>query len=303
MKKSYELFTSSTITSAWAIGVTLLTMSASSLSAADIRASCSGTNLNLSWSQDATNDFYVQVSTNLADPAGWRILTNATLLAGSDYSVTDAISGPNRFYRLKAWEILFNGSSTATFRGYQQTSFPSDYWVITTNGELKTLAGSPRQHIITTNQYDDFELVWEWKTAAGGNSGVIYRALEIYPEPSQSGPEYQILDDAYAPVPANQTSGEVFSLIAPTNKVLMPTGQWNQGRLLVQNNHVEYWLNGQKVVEYELNNPAFNALVAANPHYDPYPLFAKARSGHIVFQLWTPEVSFRNIKVRRLPPE
>jgi len=291
------------ITKLLSIGVVLLTTSASQLSATELRAAGSVTNLVLSWAQNSTNDFYLQVSTNLTVSAGWRIATNPTLLVGNEYTVTVAMTEPQELYRLKAWEILFNGSSTAAFRGYRQTSFPSNYWGISANGELKTVAGSPECYIITTNQYDDFELVWEWKAGPGGNSGVMYRATESYDAPWKSGPEYQIFDDTSYSLPAEQTSASVWGLIGPTNKVLMPTGQWNQSRLLVQNNHVEHWLNDRKVVEYELNSPSFNALVASSAYFNPYTQFAKASAGYIAFQLLTPEVWFRNIKVRRLAPE
>ena len=286
-----------------AFGTVLLTAAASQLSATELRAAGSGTNLVLSWSQDSTNDFYLQISTNLSDSAGWRVATNPPSLVGNEYTTTAAMTGPQGFYRLKAWEILFNGSSTAAFRGYQQTSFPSNDWVVTANGELKTVAGSPEGYIITTNQYDDFELLWEWKTGPGGNSGVMYRDTEFYDAPWKSGPEYQILDDAYYSLPAEQTSGAVWGLIAPTNKILMPTGQWNQSRLLVQSNHVEHWLNDRKVVEYELNSSSFNALVGSSSYFNSYAQFAKARAGHLAFQLLTPEVWFRNIKVRQLASE
>ena len=291
------------ITKLLIFGAVLLTTAASQLSATELRAADSGTNLVLSWAQDSTNDFYLQVSTNLATPAGWRIAANPTPLVGNEYTTMAAVTEPQEFYRLKAWEILFNGTSTAAFRGYRQTSFPSNYWVVTANGELKTVAGSPESYVITVNQYDDFELRWEWKSGPGGNSGVMYRTTELYDAPWKSGPEYQMLDDAYYAVPASQTSGAVWGLIAPTNKVLMPTGQWNQGRLLVQSNHVEHWLNDRKVVEYELNSPSFSALVASSSYFNPYAQFTKARTGYLAFQLSTPEVWFRNIKVRRLASE
>ncbi|HWH72267.1 MAG TPA: DUF1080 domain-containing protein, partial [Candidatus Sulfotelmatobacter sp.] len=208
-----------------------------------------------------------------------------------------------QFYRLKAWEMLFNGTSTDAFRGYRQSTFPSNDWTITTSGELKTVTGSPSGHIITMKQYADFELLREWKTGTSGNSGVLYRATESYDSPWKSAPEYQLLDDAHYSLPGDQSSGAVYKLIAPTNKVPMPTGQWNQCRLLVQGNHVEHWLNGRRIVEYELNSPSFNALVASSSYYNPYSQFAKARQGYIAFQNWTPEIWFRNIKVRTLPAQ
>lgn len=127
---------------------------------------------------------------------------------------------------------------------------------------------------------------------------MMYRVTESYDAPWKSGPEYQIFDDGSSAVPANETSGAAWGLIAPTNKVLKPRGEWNQSRLLVRTNHVEHWLNGRKVAEYELDSTAFKSAVAASS-FQAYSQFAKARTGHIAFQLWVPEVWFRNIKVRR----
>jgi serine/threonine protein kinase len=201
------------------------------------------------------------------------------------------------------WEALFDGTSTAAFRGFRQVDFPSNDWVITAEGELKTVPGTPENYILTTNEYESFELVWEWKTGPGGNSGMIYRAQETYDRPSQSGPEYQLLDDAYASVPPNQTSGAAYGLIPPSaDKMLRLAGEWNEGRLLVQGNHVEHWMNGRKLLEYEFNSPAFTALVSASPRHNSYGRFARETRGHIALQNWTPEVWFRNIRIRPIEP-
>jgi hypothetical protein len=211
------------------------------------------------------------------------------------------ISSPAQFYRLKTWEVLFNGTSLDAFRGYRQTWFPVNDWLITLNSELKTMVGSPAGHIVTTNQFDDFELIWEWKTGSGGNSGVMYRATEYYDQPYKSAPEYQLIDDvAYASSPANQKTGAVYGIISPTNKVSVTPGVWYQCRLIVQGNHVEHWLNGRRIVQYELNSASFNSAVAGSS-FSSYTQFGKARKGFIAIQNWTPEVWFRNIKLRSLP--
>ncbi len=270
--------------------------------AVDLHATRAGENVVMSWSQAGSESYYLEVSTNLNDPSGWSIDTNSIANAGGDCSATMPIGGPSRFYRLQAWEVLFDGTSTSAFRGYRQSGFPSSSWTITSNGELQTVAGSAQGYIITTNLYADFELLWEWKTAAGGNGGVLYRVTEYYDQAHKSGPEYQLIDDPYYAIPANQLLGAVYGLIAPTNRVTVATGQWNQCRLLVQGNHVEHWLNGRRVAQYELNSASFNALVAASA-FSAYSQFAKAPTGYIAFQNWTPEIWYRNIKVRRLPAQ
>jgi len=107
-------------------------------------------------------------------------------------------------------------------------------------------------------------------------------------------------DDASSALPAEQQLGAVYGLIGPTNRVTVSTGQWNQCRLLVRSNHVEHWLNGQRIADLELNSPAFDSLVAASS-FSSYAQFGKARRGFIAFQNWTPEIWYRNIKVRPLP--
>lgn len=304
MKPLRTIIKPAVITRLLICSVALLLASASRLSATELRATNANNLLVLSWSQDSAHEFYLQVSTNLADSTAWDNATNSASLIGTNYSVTTEMAGPQRFYRLKAWEVLFDGTSTASFRGYNQPAFPSKEWVVTAGGELKTVAGSPQGHIITLHQYGDFELKWDWKTAPGGNSGVLYRVTEYYDQPYKSAPEFQLLDDASYSVPANQVTGAVYGLMAPSNRLTVASGQWNQCRLLVQGNHVEHWLNGRRIAQYELNSPAFNALVAASPQFSPYASqFGKASTGFIAFQNWTPETWFRNIKVRSLSPE
>jgi hypothetical protein len=262
-----------------------------------------GTKVVLRWPQAGSNDFYLQFTTNLSTPISWRNATNAVSLVSSNYYTTNDIAGRTQFFRLQAWEVLFDGTSTGAFRADTQTTFPStNLWVITTNSELMTVLSVNPVSIITRTQYADFELVWEWKASTNGNSGVFYRATEG--SLATSGPEYQLLDDAHNSYPnTNQKMGAVYGLIAPTNKVLVPTGEYNQCRLTVQSNRIDHWLNGRRVVEYELNNSPFTNWVAASPLFSPYPGFGKARTGYLGLQHHGEETWYRNIKLRQLPPE
>jgi hypothetical protein len=266
----------------------------------------------LTWPQAATNDFYLQFTTNLSPLVDWRNASDPTT-NGTDLVVADDATASSRFYRLQAWEVLFDGTSTSALRGYQQTNFPAiNRWLVTTNGELRAVA-YPTPHNIGTNdivtraQFSDFELVWEWKASVGGNSGVMYRCTEQNSAATLSGPEYQLLDDTnsnYTGLPANQKMGAIYALFSPTtNKVLVPTGEWNQCRLLVQSNHVEHWLNGRRLISYEINSPAWTNALAAYTNYGNIPGFGQARSGYIAFQGHGEDSWFRNIKVRRLPPQ
>jgi hypothetical protein len=271
----------------------------------------SGSQIVLSWPQTDTNDFYLQVATNLSPSVVW---SNATDPAtnGPNLVITNDATSSSRFYRLQAWEILFDGTSTEAFRGYKQTTFPpTDAWVVTTNRELMAVfsaAGSQfgrTNDLITKTQYGNFELRWEWKTTTNGNSGVVLRVTE----PSgtnnfstQTGPEYQLLDsNASDESIGNRSMGASYGLFAPTtNKVVVPTGQWNDCRLIVQGNHVEHWLNSGKVLEYEINGPGWTQAVANYPGGSLLPGFGETSPAAIAFQQHGQQIWFRSIRIRRL---
>lgn len=197
------------------------------------------------------------------------------------------------------WTQLFDGRSTAAWRGYRMENFPSDCWVVE-RGILKTVPGHEHD-LITREQYQDFELELEWKVEVGANSGIMYHVTEDGPETYYSGPEMQIVDDDNSDDGKNPltAAGSLYDLVAPTNKKLNPAGKWNRARLIVKGSHVEHWLNGAKIVEYELGSPALDAMIAKTKFKD-WKQFAKARTGYLALQNHGGEVSFRNIRIRRL---
>ena len=294
--------------------VAVLVIATNQVSATDVRIVRSGSQVILSWPQAATNDFYLQFAANLSAPIAWSNASDAAT-NGTDLAVTDPTTSLSRFYRLQAWEILFDGTSTAAFRGYKQSTFPrTNVWLITTNKELMAVvvpSGSSirTNDLITTAQYDNFELRWEWKTSTNGNSGVFIRVTEPVGTnnfSAQTGPEYQLLDDpSYSGLPGYQTMGAAFSLFAPTtNKLLVPTGQWNECRLIVQSNHVQHWLNGGTVLEYDINGPGWATAVANYSGGGPLlPGFAQTTPAPIALQHHGQQVWFRNIKIRKLSPQ
>jgi len=199
------------------------------------------------------------------------------------------------------WTVLFNGKNTDKFWAYGQKTFPSDIWVIDGDA-LKTTPGKSVD-IITKDKYKDFELEFEWKVSPGANSGVMYRVAESETEPAwHTGPEMQILDDAKhadGKTPKT-TAGSLYALIAPNDqKKLKPVGEFNSAKITMKNNHVEHWLNGAKVLEYEWGSPEVKALIAKSK-FAPMPKFMAESSGHIVFQHHGDQVWFRNIRVRKL---
>ena len=188
-------------------------------------------------------------------------------------------------------------------RGYRATGFPAGCWTVT-EGTLKTVPskGGKECDIITRRKYRDFELTLEWKVGSGGNSGILYRAAELpRPDPIwHSAPELQILDDSAHPTATPQTlTGSLYDLVAPVDKVVRPIGEWNEAGVVVKGDHVEHWLNGRKVLEYELGSADFKARIAASKFKD-MPRFAVEKEGHIGLQHHGEEAWFRNIRIREL---
>ena len=198
------------------------------------------------------------------------------------------------------WKVLFDGKSTDAWRGFKQDSFPDKVWKIE-DGSIRTIVGGESRDIITKEKYRDFELKLEWKISPGGNSGIIYLVSEDFDQTYQTGPEMQVLDDAkHRDGKDPRTSaGALYGLIAPVNKVLKPVGRWNKVRLLVHNGHVEHWLNGRKVLDYELGSDQLKTLIAVSKFKD-FPRFAENREGHVGLQFHGDEVWYRKIKIRSL---
>lgn len=200
------------------------------------------------------------------------------------------------------WTVLFDGASTSAWRGYNSPRFPGKCWTVTER-TLKTVPSKGETcDIITRRKYRDFELTLEWKVGAGGNSGILYRVAELPPPAPiwHSAPEMQLLDDAAHPTATEKTlTGALYDLVARADAVVKPVGEWNEARILVQGNHVEHWLNGRKVLEYELGSDDLKARIAASKFKD-MPRFAVEKEGYIGLQHHGEEAWFRNIRVREI---
>ena len=200
--------------------------------------------------------------------------------------------------RADGWRLLFDGETTDGWRGYRQDSI-SDGWQAVDGSLARVGQGGD---IISVGQFENFDLLFEWKLEAGGNSGVFFHVTEDAEEVWHTAPEMQVLDDdAHPDGQSSMTSaGSDYALYGRSRDVVKPAGEWNAVRMLVDGSHVEYWLNGVKVVDYELWSQDWQARVAASK-FSAYPEFGQARRGHLAVQDHGDPVFYRNIKIRELP--
>jgi Domain of Unknown Function (DUF1080) len=199
------------------------------------------------------------------------------------------------------WKLLFDGVSTKGWRKFKGKSVP-DKWHVE-KGTLTFLPKGGKQggDIVTEDQYDNFELAIDWKIAPGGNSGIMYRVSEKADFPWVTGPEYQICDNAKHSDGKNPktSAASCYALYPPSKDVTHKAGEWNKTRLIVNGNHVEHWLNGTKVAEYELGSEDWNKRVKDSKFKD-MAHFGKEKKGYICLQDHGDRVEFRNIKIRVL---
>jgi hypothetical protein len=198
------------------------------------------------------------------------------------------------------WILLFDGQATAGWRSFKKQSFPAKGWTVE-EGWLHCL-GKGGGDVISQAQFEEFDLQWEWKVGPGANSGVKYFVSES--RPSALGHEYQMIDDAREPdgLSGNRkhATASFYDVLAPTVPLpLKPAGEINFSRILVQGNHVEHWLNGTKVLEYELGSDAVKAAVARSK-FRNVAGFGTRIKAHLLLQDHNGDVWFRNLKVRDL---
>ncbi len=192
------------------------------------------------------------------------------------------------------WRLLFDGKTTQGWHTFKTHTFPTNGWVVA-DGWLHCLAKHGGD-IISDEEFGDFELEWEWKLAASGNSGVKYFVLET--RQAALGHEYQMLDEARTKeVGGKHLTGAFYDVLAPTNTHVKPAGEINQSRILVQGNHVEHWLNGVKVLEYECGSAPVKAAVA-NSKFKTVAGFGNKVRGHLLLQDHNSQVWFRNLRIR-----
>jgi 3-keto-disaccharide hydrolase len=200
--------------------------------------------------------------------------------------------------RDSGWKLLFDGKTTAGWRVFHRQTVSPGWKVV--DGAITRVAEAG--DLITDGEYRNFELTLEWNISPKGNSGIFYRGTEEYDAIYWSAPEMQVLDDAGHPDGKSRltAAGSCYALYPSPAGIVRPPGQWNQVRIVVNGQHVEHWLNGTKVVEYELGSPDWTARVAQSKFHQ-YPDYGRAERGHIGLQDHESRVAFRNIKIRELP--
>jgi len=196
------------------------------------------------------------------------------------------------------WHALLEDHAAPAWRGWKAPGLPAGWRI---EGGVLSKEG-PVDDLVSNRTYGSFELELEWKLGRAGNSGVFYRGTREYDHIYWSAPEYQLLDDANAgdgksPLTA---AGSDYALYGVPPGVAKPYDQWNETRLVVRGNHVEHWLNGVKVVDYELGSEDWKQRVAASK-FSKYPHYGLAARGLIGLQGDHPgALAIRNIRIREL---
>jgi hypothetical protein len=196
------------------------------------------------------------------------------------------------------WKLLFDGKTTQGWRSYQKQTFPKRGWVVE-DGWLRCVSQGRGGDIVTVDQFNDFEFSWEWRIPAKANNGVKY----LVNEKRSGGPghEYQMIDDATVK-PGKSATASFYDVLPPAaDKPLKAPGEINQSRIVIQGNHVEHWLNGARVLEYELGSEAVKAAVA-NSKFKGIPDFGTKVRGPLLLTDHGTDAYFRNLKIRDLPP-
>ena len=237
----------------------------------------------------------------------------ASLLAGGSGS-------PNQLTaeeKAAGWVLLFDGESFAGWEGFNDTAVARQSWGID-DGAIRTLKDNSGGDMVTVRPYENFELQFEWKLSAGGNSGVKYLVQRDWISPAftpdqpeawkrrarlrATGLEYQLLDDSKRrgrPLSPYSSCGALYLLTAPKNKRLNPAGEWNHSRIVVRGAHGEHWLNGVKLLDYELNSPELLARVQETK-FRRVPGYGIKGAGYIALTHHNSPAWFRGIKILEL---
>ena len=230
-----------------------------------------------------------------------RVVALAALTAAVFGDVQSPPAGVNELSateKAEGWQLLFDGKTSAGWRGFKKPDFPSQGWTVADGCLLHPGRGGGGD-IITERTFDEFELRFEWRMKPNGNSGVKYFVTED--RGGAIGHEYQLLTGRQVEAvqaPSKGGTAGFYDVLPPEIPVqLRPADQFNESRILVRANHVEHWLNGQKTITYELGSLAVKAAVAGSK-FKAVRGFGTRVRGHILLQDHGGEIEFRNVKIR-----
>jgi hypothetical protein len=230
------------------------------------------------------------------------ILAAVASCCAVDQWPTVAATGLTAHEQADGWILLFDGKTLHGWRGFKKPDPPKQGWVIE-EGTLKHLAKGGGGDLMTDAEFDDFDLRWEWRITSGANSGLKYFVTEN--RNAAIGHEYQLIDDdrhVDAKIgEGKRITASFYDVLKPTATEVKPPGQWNESRVLVHKNHVEHWLNGKKVLSYELESEELKAAIAQSK-FKSTAQFGTRVKGHILLQDHGDQMEFRNIKIRVLTP-
>jgi len=203
------------------------------------------------------------------------------------------------------WISLFDGKTLKGWHGFNKTdTIPN--WTIEEEAMvcLGAAADAHGGDVVTDEAFENFELKWDWKISPGGNSGVMYHVVETpkYPAPYETGPEYQLIDDIGWPEKLEewQKTGADYAMHLPNEKKkLKPVGEWNSSKIIFNKGHVEQWLNGERIVEFQAWDADWMKKKADGKWKD-YPDYGLAKKGLISLQDHGKKAYFKNIMIKVL---
>ena len=198
---------------------------------------------------------------------------------------------------------LFNGKTLTGWHGFNKGKEAIKNWTII-DSALVCLGAAKDAHggdLVSDRDYENFELSWDWKVDKGSNSGMMYHVIEDpkYKSPYETGPEYQIIDDAGFPEKLEdwQKAGADYAMYTPNEKKhLKPVGEWNSSKIIYNKGHVEHWLNGEKIVEFEAGSGDWKKRKSDGKWKD-FPDYAKSPTGKIAIQDHGNKAYFKNIMI------
>jgi len=204
------------------------------------------------------------------------------------------------------WKLLFDGETLTGWKDYNKPTLNQPWHVVKGCIQAKGDGSDSDGYLVTVNEYENFELSWDWKLSKGGNSGMLYHVVEhpLFKVPYATGPEYQLIDEPNFPEPLEewQKLGVDYAMHLPDKSLMKvnPAGKWNNAKIVFDNGHVEHWLNGVKILQFEAWSDDWFERKNSGKWSD-YPEYGLARKGVLSLQDHGYPASFRNIKIKELP--